>query len=36
MDIENMKKQIQEAFDRERAEQEKLIIKEMEGEDGRD
>lgn len=29
MDIENMKKQIQEAFDKERAEQERLIIKEM-------
>ena len=33
MDIENMKKQIQEAFDKDRAEQERLIIKEMGGEE---
>lgn len=31
MDIENLKKQIQEAFDKERAEQERLIIKELGG-----
>ena len=30
MDIKKLKKQLQEAFDRERAEQERLIIKEME------
>ena len=29
MDIENLERQIQEAFDKERAEQERLIIKEL-------
>lgn len=29
MDVEKLKKQIQEAFDKERAEQERLIIKEL-------
>lgn len=33
MDMENVKKQIQEAFDRARAERERLIIKEMGGEE---
>lgn len=33
MDIENMKKQIQEAFDKDRAEQERLIVKELRGEE---
>ena len=32
MDIENMKKQLQKEFDKARAEQEKLIIKELGGE----
>ena len=29
MDIENLKKQIQEAFDKDRGKQERLIIKEL-------
>ena len=33
MDMENIKKQIQEAFNKERAEQERLIIKELGGEE---
>ena len=31
MDIENLKKKIQEAFDKNRTEQERLIIKELGG-----
>lgn len=31
MDIENLKKQIQEAFDKDRTEQERIIIKELGG-----
>lgn len=33
MDIENLKEQIEEAFDKDRAEQERLIIKELGGEE---
>lgn len=33
MDIENLKEQIQEAFDKDRTEQERLIIKELGGEE---
>ncbi len=33
MDIENLKKQVQDAFDKDRVEQERLIIKEIGGEE---
>ena len=33
MDIENLKKQIQEAFDKDRGEQKRLVIKDLGGEE---